>query len=373
MDKYDIVVVGGGIAGSFAARFTAKNSFRTLLLERFKTPRNKPCSGIQFPYFEKFIGKKIPREKLCKNELNKVEMITPKDKVLKGKMKMLNFWRSTLDRWLNDLAIEAGAEFQDETSLTDFQKDEEWLKLEISGKNGKVEVKTRYLIGADGMLSRIRQKLRPQDFASKASGATINYYFVGEAKLDPNTLYMFFKREFCPLMFAWAYSKDDKWVIGTGANENLAEYAKRFFNFVREKYSLRGKIVKREGFTSTMQGGVYLGEANILMVGDAAGLVDLYRGMGMDNAALSGRLVAKAIVQAQKHGCPAIEPYQLSMKKVVHRLHTNANKQAARYASNEALEKSLSPTNLIKGGIKMLLAQEINRLLPPEQLIFLPS
>jgi hypothetical protein len=60
------------------------------------------------------------------------------------------------------------------------------------------------------------------------------------------------------------------------------------------------------------------------------------------------------------------------MKKVVHRLHANANKQAARYASNEALEKSLSPTNLIKDGIKMLLAQEINRLLPPEKLIFLP-
>jgi len=372
MDKYDVVVVGGGIAGSFAARFTAKNSFRTLLLERFKTPRNKPCSGIQFPYFEKLVGKKIPREKLCKNELNKVEMITPRDKVLKGKMKMLNFWRSTFDRWLNDLAIEAGAEFQDETSLTDFQKDGEWMKLEISGKNGKLEVKTRYLIGADGMLSRIRQKLRPGDFASKASGATINYYFVGETKLDPNTLYMFYKREFCPLMFAWVYLKDDKWIIGTGANKNPAEYAKRFFNFVGEKYSLRGKIVKREGFTSTMQSGVYLGEANILMAGDAAGLVDLYRGMGMDNAALSGRLVAKAIVQAEEHGCPAIKPYQLSMEKVVRRLHANANKQAARYASNEALEKSLSPTNLIKGGIKMLLAQKINRLLPPEKLIFLP-
>jgi len=141
MDKYDVVVVGGGIAGSLAARFAAKNGFRTLLLERFKTPRNKPCSGIQFPYFEKFIGKKIPREKLCINELNRVEMITPKDKVLKGRMKMLNFWRSTFDRWLNDLAIEAGAEFQDETSLTDFQKDGEWLKSEVSGKNGKVEVK----------------------------------------------------------------------------------------------------------------------------------------------------------------------------------------------------------------------------------------
>jgi len=110
MEEYDVVVAGGGIAGSVAARFAAKNGFKTLLIEKYKTPRNKSCSGIQFTYFEKLIGTKIPREKLCTNELNKVEMITPSGKVLKGQMRMLNFWRSTFDHWLNTLAAEAGAE-----------------------------------------------------------------------------------------------------------------------------------------------------------------------------------------------------------------------------------------------------------------------
>ena len=182
MEEYDVVVVGGGVAGSVAARSAAKRGFKTLLVEKFKA---------------------------------------------------------------------------------------------------------RYLIGADGMLSRVRRKLRPQDFDGKASGATVNYYFVGDAKLDPNTLYMFYNREFCPLMFAWVYLKDEKWVIGTGANEKPLEYADRFFNYVKEKYGLRGEIVKKEGFSSTLKSTVYLGEGRILMVGDAAGLVDLYRGVGMDNAALA--------------------------------------------------------------------------------------
>jgi flavin-dependent dehydrogenase len=48
VEEYDVVVVGGGAAGSVAARFAAKSGFKTLLIEKFKTPRNKPCSGIQF-------------------------------------------------------------------------------------------------------------------------------------------------------------------------------------------------------------------------------------------------------------------------------------------------------------------------------------
>ncbi len=160
MEEYDVVVVGGGVAGSVAARFAAKSGFRTLLIEKFKTPRNKPCSGIQFQYFEKLIGEKIPREKLCRNELFKVEIITPKDKVLKGGMKMLNFWRSTFDSWLNSLAADAGAEFHDNTSLIDFVEDKSKGKIivKLSAEGEHRDVKARYLIGADGMLSKVRRK-----------------------------------------------------------------------------------------------------------------------------------------------------------------------------------------------------------------------
>jgi geranylgeranyl reductase family protein len=372
LEEYDVVVVGGGVAGSVAAKFAAKSGFKTLLIEKLKTPRNKPCSGIQFQYFEKLIGEKIPREKLCRNELFKVEIITPKGRVLKGKMKMLNFWRSTFDSWLNSLAVKTGADFRDNTSLIDFVESKDRIIVKIATENTRSEVKARYLIGADGMLSKIRRKMRPQDFNKKALGAAVNYYFIGDTNLDPNTLYIFYKRDFCPLMFAWVYLKDEKWVIGTGANEKPLEYVERFFNYVKEKYGLRGEIVKKEGFSSTLKSTVYLGEGRILMVGDAAGLIDLYRGVGMDNAALSGRLAIKAITKAEEEGLEAVKAYEKLMRKVVKKIEANAEKQIKRLSSNNELEKSLSPLNMLKGGIHMLIANGINKILPPEKLIFLP-
>jgi flavin-dependent dehydrogenase len=299
-------------------------------------------------------------------------MMTPKGKVLKGKMRMLNFWRSTFDSWLNSLAANAGADFCDNTSLIDFVEDKDKIIVKLAAENMCSEVKARYLIGADGMLSRVRRKMRPQDFDKKTSGATVNYYIVGDVNLDPNTLYMFYKREFCPLMFAWVYLKDDKWVIGTGAKENPLEYADRFFNYVKKKYGLCGEIVKKEGFSSTLKSTTYLGKGRLLMVGDAAGLIDLYRGMGMDNAALSGRLAVKAITKAEEEGLEAAKAYENLMRKVVKKIEANAKKQMKRLSSNNELEKSLSPLNILKGGLHMLIVNKINKILPPENLIFLP-
>ena len=162
-------------------------------------------------------------------------------------------------------------------------------------------------------------------------------------------------------------------MIGTGANQNAIEYAERFFSHVKEKYAPSGEIVKKEGFASNQKIEVYLGEGNLLMVGDAAGLVDLYRGVGMDTAALSGRLAAEAILKAEKTENSAIEHYQHSMRKTVDKLDSNARKQTARCDSNETLEESLSTINLIKSGLTMIGANQINKILPPEKLILLPT
>jgi 2-polyprenyl-6-methoxyphenol hydroxylase-like FAD-dependent oxidoreductase len=48
----------------------------------------------------------------------------------------------------------------------------------------------RYVIAADGMSSRFRKKLRPNDYLKKAPGGAMNYYCSGEGDLDPNALYM---------------------------------------------------------------------------------------------------------------------------------------------------------------------------------------
>jgi flavin-dependent dehydrogenase len=183
---------------------------------------------------------------------------------------------------------------------------------------------------------------------------------------------MVYNREFAPLMFAWAYLKDDQWVIGTGADESPKGYASRFFDYIQKQYRFRGEIVRREGFASSLTGGVYLGEGPLLLAGDAAGLIDLYRGLGMDNAALSARHAVKAIIASEKKGHPAIEYYRKLMRGMVHKLQVNAQKQRMRYGSNEELEASLSPLNILKGGLLMILANRVNAVLPPEKVITLP-
>ena len=93
----------------------------------------------------------------------------------------------------------------------------------------------------------------------------------------------------------------------------------------------------------------------------------------MDLAALSGRLAVKAIIKAEKTATSPIEHYQRLMEKTVRKLESNEQKQTKRYASNESLEKSLSSANLLKDGLLMILSNQINRILPAEKVIFLPT
>jgi flavin-dependent dehydrogenase len=261
LEEYDVVAVGGGIAGSVAARYSAQAGFRTLLIEKAETPRNKSCSGIQFPYLEKLVGAPVPRDKLCENELYKMEIVTPSGRAVAGRMQMLNFWRSTFDSWLNGVAEDSGAVFQDKTRLLGIEQDEAGLYLEIKTDAQVRQVRARYLIAADGLYSQIRRGIRPADYQERARGGSLNYYCVGETSMDPNTLYMVYNRDFAPLMFAWAYLKDDQWVIGTGTgvDESPKPYADLFFDYIRERYGFDGEIVRREGFGSPLVGGVFFG------------------------------------------------------------------------------------------------------------------
>jgi len=372
METYDVVSVGGGIAGSIAARMAAENGLSSLLIERAQTPRDKPCSGIQFGYFERLVGRRIPKEKLCSNEIVNMNIITPDEKTYQGKMKVLNFWRSTFDRWLNDLAVEEGAIFQDRTRLVDFEQSEAGYQLRLQTGADTRNVHTRYLIAADGMSSRVRKKLRPADFLQKAPGGAMNYYCEGEGDLDPHALYMVNIKAYAPIMFAWIYKKDDLWVIGTGAEHDLKDYADRFYDYVCDKYNFQGKIVRKEGFASPLKIGIYLGEGNILLCGDGAGLLDAYRGVAMDNAALSARFAVQAILDAEKTGKKAISHYTEKMLPMKRQMEANEIKRQTKFASDDSLAASFAPQQVLIDGVKMIAANAANKFLPPEKIFTLP-
>ncbi|GAG95616.1 unnamed protein product [marine sediment metagenome] len=109
-----------------------------------------------------------------------------------------------------------------------------------------------------------------------------------------------------------------------------------------------------------------------MFAGDAAGLVDMYRGLGMDAAALSGRLVAKAIVKSEQNKISAIKLYEKKTRKVINKINKNSEKQLLTYKNNDELLQVLKKS-FIKMGISTLFDNLLNKVLPANKIKLLPA
>ena len=382
MKEYDVFIAGGAVAGPVAAKFCAKQNLKTLLVEKARVPREKPCSGIQFPYFAKIIGDPIPPDRLCNNELSRVEMHLPNGKVFSAKFPVLNFMRDTFDEWLCILAQDYGAEFRDGCHFKDLEEVDDGLIVHLKTDSGVERIKAKYVIDATGLRPVIRRKLRKDEgFERGSTGAALNYYFTADGNLDPDKLYMFWNIEFNNMMFAWVYNKtlndgNDYWVVGTGYDKDVVKRQDGFFDHVKELYQLKNvKIVKKEGYSSSMvfadKERIWLGERNLLMVGDAAGLIDLTRGVGMDSAALSGRLAAKAVGIAERSGTPGIDAYAQEMKHLVRQTRKNQQAGVLSFETNQELQAYLD-AGMLEMGLNMFVQRFLNRLRSGERQVMLP-
>ena len=232
------------------------------------------------------------------------------------------------------------------------------------------------------MRPAIRRQLRKAEgFQNGSSGAALNYYFTAEGNLESDKLYQFWDIEYNNMMFAWVYNKTlndgkDYWVVGTGYDKDIYQRLDRFFDHIKERYHLTNvKIVKKEGYSSSMaftdEERIWLGERNFLMVGDAAGLIDLTRGVGMDAAALSGRLAAKAIGLSQTSGKPVIDVYSTLMKTLVGQTRKNQQRGILSFKTNEQLQAYLD-NNMFKMGVNMFVQSLCNRFRSGERQVMLP-
>jgi digeranylgeranylglycerophospholipid reductase len=382
MREYDVFIAGGAVAGPVAAKFCALQNLKTLLVEKAQVPREKPCSGIQFPYFERIIGDPVPPDRLCNHTLSRVEMHFPNGKVITAKFPMLNFMRDTFDEWLCRLAQDYGAEFRDGCAFRDFEETDDGILVHLATAEGVETIRAQYVIDATGMRPVIRRKLRREaGFEKGSSGAALNYYFTATGNLEPDKLYQFWSIEYNNMMFAWVYNKtlqDDKdyWVVGTGYDRDVPARLDSFFEHVKELYHLKDvQIVKQEGYSSSLsftdQDRIWLGERNFLMVGDAAGLIDLTRGVGMDSAALSGRLAAKAIGLSQRSSQPVSTVYARLMKNLVDQTRKNQQRGILEFATNEELQAYLD-RGMLKMGVNMFIQGLLNRIGSGERQVMLP-
>jgi len=120
METFDVVVIGAGPAGSMAAKKCAEEGLRTLLLEKKKLPRRKPCSGLVMNRMGQKLLKdefgEMPRE-IVLDVLSGLILWAPGAGQHEGKFAIPITWRKELDFWMNQKAREKGVEIWDESRV----------------------------------------------------------------------------------------------------------------------------------------------------------------------------------------------------------------------------------------------------------------
>lgn len=292
----EVIVIGGGPAGSIAAKTLAEAGIRTFLIE-MDLKRVKPCGGgIPSAAFEEF---RIP-EGIIEKKVTKIGAISPSLKELTiplrgGYLAMVR--REVFDAYLRKMAEKAGAELIEGL----FLNLKIGIKIEIEYKNGQgiKKLEGDFLIGADGANSSVAHAIGAKPLESflalqeriKVSSEQMDFY--------RDRCEFWYGSEISPSLYGWVFPKGDHLCVGTAVDgrnsKGLSSYLKRF----KEKLGCRIEgfsVIKREASPGPVQLKGTMVSGKVLLCGDAAGLILPVSSEGIYYAMKSGKMAAEEII-----------------------------------------------------------------------------
>jgi geranylgeranyl reductase family protein len=313
--RVDVLVVGGGPAGSAAAITAARAGLRTLLVDKAVFPREKTCGdGLTAGALRhlEMLGLEpaaipswtVVRETVvCSPSGRRISFPLPGDGVFAAVAP-----RAELDAALVDVARTAGAGVREGCAAEDVVPDGDGLRVHLAGDG---EVRARFVIAADGIYSAVRKRVLPRAAPYLGELHAFRQYFGAVA--DPR-LWVFFEPDLLP-GYAWVFPlPGGRANVGFGvhrAEGHSVQSMNQQWRDLLDRPSLRAALgpdavadePHRAWPIPADIDGAALTHGRVLFAGDAAAVTDPMTGEGIGQALLTGRLAATTIARG---GDPAV-------------------------------------------------------------------